>query len=490
MIPLSLAEVAAAVDGSLADADPDARVTGAASLDSRAVPDGGLFVAMAGERVDGHDYAAQAVEAGAAAVLGTRATGVPTVVVDDVPTALGRLARHLLDKLPGLTVLALTGSQGKTSTKDLLAQVLATHGPTVATVGNHNNELGVPLTVLRAEAETAYLVLEMGARGIGHLAYLCTFARPQVAAVLNVGTAHLGEFGTRDDIARAKGELVEALPADGVAVLNADDPLVAAMATRTQAAVRRFGTGADADLQLRAVETDDLGRARFELVERDEARETVTAVALRTLGAHQAVNAAAAATLARAVGMPLPAIGAALSQAGAASRWRMELTEVAGVAVLNDAYNANPESMRAALATLVGIGTRTGRRTVAVLGMMGELGRGSEAAHEALGRHAIESGVERLVVVGDVAAGIGRGAAAVPGGRERTVLVGDREQALSWMRENVAAPDVVLVKASRGAALEVVADGLVEHLSAPPQSAPHLSAMARSSERAVPEENR
>lgn len=473
MIRMRLDEIATAVGGRITDGAPDLEVTGPATLDSRDVPAGGLFVAMAGERADGHDFAAGAVAAGAAAVLGSRPTGVPSVVVEDVPYALGLLARHLLDRLPGLTVLALTGSQGKTSTKDLLAQVLATHGPTVATRGNHNNELGVPLTVLRADETTAYLVLEMGARGVGHLAYLCSFARPRVAAVLNVGSAHLGEFGTRDDIARAKGELVEALGPEGVAVLNADDPLVAAMADRTAARVRSFGTDGSADLRVQDLTTDDLGRPRFTLVERTAAGEESAAVALRTIGLHQAGNAAAAAALARAVGMPLAAVAAALSAAGTASPWRMELTETAGVTILNDVYNANPESMRAALATLTDIGRRRpGSRTVAVLGVMRELGRGSEAAHEALGRHAAESGVDRLVVVGEEADGIARGASAVPGGAERTVRVEDRAQALAWVRENVAAPDVVLVKASRGAALEQVVDGLVEHLSAPSTTAP------------------
>ncbi|WP_231123851.1 UDP-N-acetylmuramoyl-tripeptide--D-alanyl-D-alanine ligase [Nocardioides sambongensis] len=263
MIPMTLAEIADAVGGTLATPEhADVLVTGEAYLDSRAPVPAGLFVAVAGEHVDGHDYAAAAH-----AVLGSRPTDAPTVVVSDPVAALGRLARHVLDRLDAV-VIALTGSQGKTGTKDYLAGVLAAVAgaeAVVATAGNHNNELGVPLTVLRATAATRYLVVEMGARGVGHIAYLCRIAPPRVAAVLNVGTAHIGEFGSREAIALAKGEIVEALPADGVAVLNADDDLTAAMATRTPARVVTFGSRAGADLLWSGVRTDPLGRPTFQL---------------------------------------------------------------------------------------------------------------------------------------------------------------------------------------------------------------------------------
>ena len=231
------------VGGAVHD-DTGVTVTGPASVDSRQLEEGGLFVAVAGEHVDGHDYAARAVEAGAAAVLCERPVGVPAVVVTDVPAALGALAHHVVGRLPEVRVVGLTGSQGKTSTKDLLAQVLASTGTTVATLGNFNNELGMPLTALRADADTRFLVLEMGARHIGNISELCGFVRPDVGLVLNVGTAHVGEFGSRDAIAQTKGELVESLSEDGTAVLNADDPLVAAMASRTRARVRTYGESA------------------------------------------------------------------------------------------------------------------------------------------------------------------------------------------------------------------------------------------------------
>jgi UDP-N-acetylmuramoyl-tripeptide--D-alanyl-D-alanine ligase len=250
VIPLSLQEIADVVGGEVVDGDPDLVVTGPAFLDSRSPEPGGLFVAFVGERVDGHEYAVTAVEGGAAAVLGSRPTGVPGVVVGDTEAALQELARVVLSRLrKGLSVLAVTGSSGKTSVKDMLARLLADGAPTVATAGSFNNELGLPLTVLRADESTRYLVLEMGARGIGHLRALCAIAPPDISLVLNVGRAHIGEFGSQENIATAKGEIVEALPPDGIAVLNADDPLVAAMAQRTRARSFSYGrTGTDVRL--------------------------------------------------------------------------------------------------------------------------------------------------------------------------------------------------------------------------------------------------
>jgi UDP-N-acetylmuramoyl-tripeptide--D-alanyl-D-alanine ligase len=444
VIPMTLAEVAAAVGGTV-HGDADLVVDGPPYLDSRTAEPGGLFVAIAGEHVDGHDYAA-----GAHAVLGSRPTDAPTVVVPDPVVALGRLARHVVDRLDAV-VIALTGSQGKTGTKDFLAQVLAAAGPTVATRGNHNNELGVPLTVLAADAGTRYLVVEMGARGIGHIGYLCELAPPQVAAVINVGTAHLGEFGSREAIAQAKGEIVEALPADGTAVLNADDALVAAMSVRTAASVLTFGVAGD--VGWRGMELDELGRAAFELGYAGEWHP----VRLRQSGAHQVANATAAAALALAVGRPLPEVATALSAAADSSPMRMELHERAdGLVVVNDAYNANPASMQAALEALVAIGARRGRRTVAVLGEMRELGPTAYDEHVGVGRAAAALGVDVVVVVGPEASGIADGA-----GGEAIVTAG-RAEALAWVRENVAGADVVLVKASRGAALETIADGLLE----------------------------
>ena len=238
MIPLTLGEIADAIGADVVGVDPGVRVTGPVEFDSRKVGRGGLFVAFPGEKVDGHDYAGVAIAAGAVAVLGSRPVqGVPMLVVDDALTALGKLARAVRDRLPELTVIGITGSSGKTTTKDFISQLLAGLGEVVAPAGNLNNELGLPYTMLQATGRTRYLVLEMGARGTGHVRYLCGIARPDVAIVVNVGVAHLGEFGSVDLIASAKSELVESLGPDGMAVLNADDPRVRAMAERTPARV-------------------------------------------------------------------------------------------------------------------------------------------------------------------------------------------------------------------------------------------------------------
>jgi UDP-N-acetylmuramoyl-tripeptide--D-alanyl-D-alanine ligase len=459
MIPMTLPEIAAVVGGEVHD-DPGVTVSAPAFIDSRSPLRDGLFVAFPGHNVDGHDFAAAAVEGGAAAVLCARAVGVPSVVVPDPLAALAALARHVLTQLPRVRVVGLTGSQGKTSTKDMLAQVLATAGTTVATAGSFNNEIGFPLTVLRADAETEYLVLEMGARGVGHLADLCEIAPPDVSLVLNVGKAHLGEFGTQEDIARAKGEIVEALDEDGVAVLNADDPLVAAMASRTGARSLTYGESAASDVRLANLELDELGRPSFDLSTPDATAH----VELTLVGEHQAHNAAAAAAVALSVGMSLDQAAAALTAAVPASRWRMEVSERSdGVTVINDAYNANPDSMRAALKALaaVGRGRGEGTRTVAVLGEMRELGEASRDEHDAVGRLAVRLDISQLLVVGEPARPMHLGACLEGSWADESVFVQDNEQALAWLRDHLEPGDVVLLKASRAAALETVAEALL-----------------------------
>ncbi|MCY7402511.1 MAG: UDP-N-acetylmuramoyl-tripeptide--D-alanyl-D-alanine ligase [Nocardioides sp.] len=463
MIEMTLAEIADVVGGT---AHGEATVTGGAFVDTRPPAPGGLCVAVAGDRADGHDFAGAAHRAGAAAVLGSRPTEVPTVVVDDVVGALGLLARHVVDRLPDTLVLAMTGSQGKTGTKDYLAHLLGEAGETVATRGNFNNELGVPLTVLRATPETRYLVVEMGARGIGHIARLCTIAPPTIVAVLNVGTAHIGEFGSREAISLAKGELVAALPADGTAVLNADDDLVAAMTSRTSATVVTFGQDASCGVAVTDVTSDELGRLSFDLVHRGAG----ATVHLSQIGAYQWRNAAAAAAMALAAGLDLDAVADSLGDAVSGSRWRMELVERPdGLVVINDAYNANPESMEAAVDTLAGIGARSGRRTLAVLGEMFELGTGSQAAHARVGAYAAAAGIDVLVTVGEaadeMATAFEQAHDQAPGADRHVataVRTAGRDAAAQWLRHNVSAADVVLVKASRGAALEVIADVLLE----------------------------
>jgi UDP-N-acetylmuramoyl-tripeptide--D-alanyl-D-alanine ligase len=451
MIPMTLAEVAVAVGGRLDEASGEEAVTGSVEFDSRQIGPGGLFVALPGERVDGHDFAAAAVAQGAAGVLAARPVGVPSVLVPDVLAALSALAGHVARRLPETTVLGLTGSSGKTTTKDLLASVLAGEAATVAPPGSFNNELGHPWTVLRAEPATRYLVLELAARGLGHIAAQCAVAPPRIGLVLNVGSAHVGEFGSPEAIAVAKGELVESLPPDGVAVLNADDPRVAAMRARTAARVVTFGRGPDADVRAGDVRLDDSGRAAFRLVTAHGTAE----VRLRLIGEHQVHNALAVAAATLELGIPLERVVAALGAADGASRWRMEVTERAdGVTVINDAYNANPESMRAALRALSVIGGDSPRRRWAVLGPMAELGDAGEAAHAEVGALAGALGVQRLVAVGT---------SAYAAGYERdSMVVPDIAAALELLRAELRPDDVVLVKASRSAGLERVAAGLLD----------------------------
>ncbi|MGE5764894.1 MAG: UDP-N-acetylmuramoyl-tripeptide--D-alanyl-D-alanine ligase [Mycobacterium leprae] len=463
MIPLTLAEVAAAVDGCLADAaDPTAVVHGPVVVDSRLAAPGGLFVALPGRRADGHQFAAAALERGAVAVLGMRPVGVPAVVVADPVAALGRFARAVLARLPGLDVVAVTGSSGKTSTKDLLAGLLPRLGPTVAATGSYNNEIGHPLTALRADPGTRVLVLEASARGRGHIAHLCEIAPPRIGVVLNVGSAHQGEFGSRAAIARAKAELVEALPADGVAVLNADDPVVDAMAERTPARVVRAGLSTHADVRAEDVRLDEHGRASFRLVTEAGA----VPVTLRLHGEHHVGNALAAAAVALELGLSLPALGAGLAEVAAVSPWRMEVTHRPdGVTVVNDTYNANPESMRAALKALAGMGRGGQRRTWAVLGEMAELGAAAREEHDALGRLAVRLDVSRLVAVGANAKLIWAGASLEGSWDNESTWVPDVDAAIALLRAELSPGDVVLVKASRAAGLERVAAALLPEVA-------------------------
>jgi UDP-N-acetylmuramoyl-tripeptide--D-alanyl-D-alanine ligase len=510
VIELTLGQVAAAVGGRLHAAGGDEVVTGTVEFDSRQVGPGGLFVALPGERVDGHEFAAAALAAGAVGVLAARPAGsdVPTVIVPPlsgtgqagatvsyvlaadpagqgaaVLAGLGRLARAVVDRLAGsLTVIGVTGSSGKTTTKDLLAGLLAPMGPTVAPPGSFNNELGHPWTVLRADRRTRHLVLELSARDAGHIAALCALAPPRIGVVLGVGSAHLGVFGSREAIARAKGELVEALPAaadGGVAVLNADDPLVAAMAGRTAARVVLAGRTERAQVRALDVRLDGQGRAGFTL----DCPAGRAPVRLALHGEHQVGNALSAAAVALELGATPEQVADRLTRAGPASRWRMEVSRRAdGLTVINDAYNANPESVTAALRTLAAMGRESGGRTWAVLGEMAELGPHGPAAHREIGRLAASLGIDRVVAVGAAdatevrdgvlgAAGEGPDPAGTgrAGAGEEPVLVPDVRAAVAITLDGVRPGDVVLVKASRVAGLERLAEAL---LAAGPANGP------------------
>jgi UDP-N-acetylmuramoyl-tripeptide--D-alanyl-D-alanine ligase len=452
MIPMALADVAK-VTGATPDLVPDPGVpVGSVVIDSRKVGPGALFAALPGERVDGHDFAAAAVTAGAVAVLATRPVGVPALVTPDVPAALGKLARAVVDALPGLCIAGITGSVGKTTTKDLAAQLVERLGPAVAPYGSYNNEIGHPLTVLRVTEATRYLILELSARRAGHIAQLCEIAPPRFGVVLCVGHAHTGEFGGLAEVARAKGELPAALPPGGVALLNSDDPRVLAMADRTAARVVTFGRGSDAVVRAADVRLDGSGRAEFTLV----TPAGSAPVRLRLVGAHNVTNALAAAALAGELGLPAAAVAEGLSAATARSRWRMEVTERPdGVTVINDAYNANPEAMAAAIETLAVVAR--GRRAFAVLGPMRELGAESRLRHEEAGGLAARAGVAGLIVVGADAAPMLNGARAERSWRGELLGVPDTGSAVAALGNLLEPGDVVLVKASRAAGLERVA---------------------------------
>ncbi|EWT05818.1 UDP-N-acetylmuramyl pentapeptide synthase [Intrasporangium chromatireducens Q5-1] len=450
MIPLSLTRVAELTGGVLHGAHAaELVIDGPVVTDSRECGPGGLYVARVGEHADGHAFVPDAASRGAVAALTSRVvSGLPCVVVDDVQLAFGRLARGVVDAAPDLAVIGITGSSGKTTTKDLLASVLATAGETVAPVNSLNGEVGVPLTVCRITAATRHLVVEMGARGMGHLRYLTQIAPPRIGIVLNVGSAHLGEFGSRENIARAKAELPQALPPDGLAILNADDPLVTAMAEGLAARVCLVGTSERAEVRAEDVVLDDSGRAAYTLV----APQGRASVRLALVGPHHVANSLAVAAAALELGLPLDTVAAALGAARAVSRWRMEVTHRPdGVTVVNDAYNANPESMRAALDALAAMET-SGRRW-AVVGEMLELGDSSADEHAQIGRYAAQLGIDRLVAVGDGARPVGA-----------PEWVRDTDAAYDLLRVELAPGDVVLFKSSRDSGLR----WLGERVAGPP----------------------
>ncbi len=492
MIEMTLAQVADIVGGELADisaADAETtRITGTVEFDSRAVTPGGLFLALPGARSDGHDFAAGAVAAGAVAVLAARPVGVPAIVVppasagdagsgavehDDaagsgaaVLAALAKLAAAVATELSarGLRIIGVTGSSGKTSTKDLLAAVLAPLGEVVAPPGSFNNELGHPWTVLRATTDTDFLILEMSARHPGNIAALAAIATPSVGVVLNVGTAHLGEFGSREVIAATKSELPQSVPASGVVILNADDSAVAAMADKTAARVVRVSRAPGADIWSSDEHLDELARPRFTL----HTGAGAVDIALAVHGEHQVSNALAAAAVAVECGASLEQVATALAGAGPVSARRMHVsTRADGVTVVNDAYNANPDSMAAglkALAWMARSGGQGRRRSWAVLGEMAELGEDAIAEHDRIGRLAVRLDVSRLIVVGT-----GRSMSAMHQGAvmegswgSESVLVPDADAALALLQAELGPGDVVLVKASNAAGLGTLADCLAE----------------------------
>ena len=449
--------VAELAGGDLVSGDAGAAVSGV-GVDTRSLSRGDLFVALPGEERDGHTFLADAAAAGATAVLVRKGSDVPAgpaaIEVDDPGTALMRLAAEARARLTA-AVVAITGSSGKTITKELTAAVAGAAYRTVASAASYNNEIGVPLTILAADASTEVLVAEVGSRGVGHIASLMPVLRPDIGVVLNVGVAHVGMFGSVEAIAVAKGELVEALPADGTAILNADDPAVDAMAGRTSARVVRFGLSSEAaDVRAEKVAVGEDACASFALVAPDGHAD----VRLRLPGEHIVSDALAAAAAGVALDVDIAAIAGALSSARGPA-WRMEVAQApGGWVVVNDAYNANPASTAAALKTLVSMGR--GRRTWAVLGYMAELGDTETAEHDRIGRLAVRLGVARLVAVGAETRPLFEAARLEGMTPEEATLVADPDEALALLRRSLEPGDVVLVKASRAVGLQTVAIAL------------------------------
>lgn len=471
MKEFSALEIASAVDGQLHAIAGDTPLSGGVVTDSREVAPGDIYVARRGENFNGIDFAPAAREAGAELIIAEAIPSVdgnllPSIVVPDATEALGKLAQLNVTALRedgSLTVVAITGSAGKTTVKDLAGDLLSAAGETIWPPNSYNNEVGVPLTALRATANTRFLVLEMGARSIGNLAYLTSLIRPDIGVELNVGSAHSGIFGSIDNTARAKSELVKSLIAGGTAVLNADDPRVAAMADTLADGVdvMWFSPSGITDkspvVSASDVTSHASGRTHFTLALPGAEPADVE---LALLGEHHVANALAAAAVAHLCGVEARTIVSTLSTSGAASRWRMELVDNPnGVTVLNDAYNANPESMRAALTTLGALARD--RRAVAVLAHMAELGADGEAEHVRIGELAAQTGVQHLIVVGEEAAGIAAGAEGAADGGDwqgESIRVPDAEAAAAALRERMRSGDVVIVKGSRVAALERVID--------------------------------
>ena len=448
MIAMKASEIASVVQGTLHG--EDVTVSEAAVINSSEATPGSLFLAIKGERVDGHDFVADARTHGAALTLSTKSVEGPHIVVTDVVVALGKLAQHVRSNLLNLTVIGITGSQGKTTTKELMASILSAAAPTVAPHGNFNNEIGAPLSLLHCTEATKYCIVEMGARHKGDIAHLCTIAQPNIGVVLKVGTAHLGEFGSIEAIAETKSELISSLSAEATGILGTYDAFTPKMAALHKGKNLTFGEGTECDIRATDIEIRE-GRAHFDLV----TPEGRSAVGLRIVGLHQVANALAVASVATVLGFSLDQIASGLSTAESQAKWRMEIHELPSLVLINDAYNASPEAMAAALQTLVHFAQERGGESWAFLGKMNELGESSDADHAGVGTLASELGIDHLVCVGAPQYG-----AKITAGSATTVhLCADKAEALV-VAAHINPGDVALVKASRSEKLEELADSI------------------------------
>lgn len=453
MYKMSAREIAEVVSGELINGlDPAAEVTAIAQIDSRLVKPGDLFVAIEGKQVDGHDYAEAAQNNGSVFALVQKQIDTPAIKVAYVQKALDLLATHqaLKAKAHGLKVVAVTGSSGKTSTKDIIAQILKLHAQTLAPIGSRNNELGVPLTVLELKPEHKYLVVEMGADAIGDITHLTQIVQPDISIVLNVGSAHLGHYGGVENIQKAKSEIVMALDESGVAILNLDDQRVKAMASLSKAPVKYYSTQVLSDASATNIDLGSQANPIFTLVlDNQEAQ-----IELNFLGEHYISNALAAASAAASLEIPFARIVAGLNMAKPLSPGRMQETKLPeNITIINDAYNANPESMKASLKALAHIGRINQQRTIAVLGQMLELGENSVLAHDEIGRLAVRLNISRLIVVGEGAKAIHNGASLEGSFGNESEYVPNLEEAKTLLESTLKPGDVALFKSSNSAGL-------------------------------------
>jgi len=475
MIELSLTDLLKITGGEASATVASDTLITSVTTDSREVTSGCLFVAKPGEFSDGHAFIDRALASGAVLALAERLTYDdarnvhPAIIVDDAVEAMGKIAAHIVQYLKAKNdakVVGITGSAGKTTTKDLLASILSDVAPTVSPIGSYNGEVGVPLTVFTATEQTKYLVIEMGATGLGHLTYLTDMVHPQVGVVLCVGTAHAGEFGGVQNIEKAKGELVQALDTDGIAILNADDFRVARMEDRTSGEVRFFGTSEHkperAGVWASDIVVNSAGQPQLTLEFPNGYSQRITS---GLLGRHHVSNILAAANAAYALDIDPEAIASSLDGRAAGSRWRMERIERAdGVSIINDAYNANPESMRAALVTLAELGLgedgAPGRRTWAVLGEMLELGDERIHQHDLLGRLAVRMNIKKLVVVGSGAKPAYNSAVLEGSWGDEAYYVESVDEARELLQAELQPGDIALFKSSNGAGLRFLGDDI------------------------------
>ena len=452
MIKLTLNQIAQIVGGEVRNTDGLQTTSAFPVINSNQATSKTFFAAFVGANVDGHEYIAEAISNGAQFALVSKDCTAPAIKVNDVRKALRDLAIYVRNELVNLQVIGITGSQGKTTTKDLLRHILSVSGETIAPEESLNNELGVPLLILRCSENTKFCIVEMGARHLGDISYLAEIAKPHVGVVLTVGTAHLGEFGSREIIAKAKSELITALTAGGTAILGTYDEFTPNMVVPSGVKRILFGEKSKCEIRAADVEVRE-GRAHFDLVTPDGR----AAVGLQLLGMHQISNALAAAAAATALKIPIETISAALSTAEVSSKWRMEISQIGEITLINDSYNANPESVAAALRTLALISQESGGVSWAILGKMQELGESSAAEHAAIGRLVCEIGIDNLVVVGikDYLADLD-GASAVH-------YFDTKADAMAIV-EHFAPGDVVLVKASRSGEFNLLVDSIKERL--------------------------